>query len=330
MHCGFSKEKIFCKQARESPAFKYARIAFTKVLVPLSVSAGIFPFVGSFTGEEVSTHGPRCPSIFTCGRFYSFREKGVIWDGIFLLRWRNVRGSAGDKRGSFGIGFRKIIGAVPISRSHSQLALAQEHRFETVFPDPIFFGCTCALDGTECHIRRPVRDQAVWYSGKKGCHTIKYEGACTAKGELIFARGGIPGCIHDSVLTRLGGGLATMLEPGESAVADLGYIGIDWCVTPIKRRPREDLDHYDRLYNQRHGFGRAVIEHLFRRSVGAEKPAEAAFGSCDLQRNNPTGAPRWGAPAIRVKPAAPNGRSKITEIERHLRFVLLFLNLEEI
>ncbi|KAJ4457219.1 hypothetical protein PAPYR_7390 [Paratrimastix pyriformis] len=93
MHCGFSKEKIFCKQARESPAFKYARIAFTKVLVPLSVSAGIFPFVGSFTGEEVSTHGPRCPSIFTCGRFYSFREKGVIWDGIFLLRWRNVRGN---------------------------------------------------------------------------------------------------------------------------------------------------------------------------------------------------------------------------------------------
>ncbi|KAJ4455125.1 hypothetical protein PAPYR_9971 [Paratrimastix pyriformis] len=98
MHCGFSKEKIFCKQARESPAFKYARIAFTKVLVPLSVSAGIFPFVGSFTGEEVSTHGPRCPSIFTCGRFYSFREKGVIWDGIFLLRWRKPvrRGRKGN------------------------------------------------------------------------------------------------------------------------------------------------------------------------------------------------------------------------------------------
>ncbi|KAJ4456746.1 putative DDE superfamily endonuclease [Paratrimastix pyriformis] len=129
-----------------------------------------------------------------------------------------------------------------------------------------FFGCSCALDGTECRVRRPSRDQEVWYSGKKGCHTIKYEGACTFKGDLIFARGGIPGSVHDAVLARLGGGIATtVLEPAEKAVADLGYVGIDWCITPIKRRPGEDLDHYDRLYNKRLGIGRSTIEHVWAR-----------------------------------------------------------------
>ncbi|KAJ4456425.1 putative E3 ubiquitin-protein ligase [Paratrimastix pyriformis] len=116
---------------------------------------------------------------------------------------------------------------------------AIERRLDIIFPDPIFLGAH-ALDGTECRVRRPSRDQEVWYSGKKGCHTIKYEGACTS------VRGGIA---------------TTVLEPAEKAVADLGYVGIDWCITPIKRRPGEDLDHYDRLYNKRLGIGRSTIEH---------------------------------------------------------------------
>ncbi len=32
------------------------------------------------------------------------------------------------------------------------------------------------LDATECPIRRPTRNQRIYYSGKKKCHTVKYEG----------------------------------------------------------------------------------------------------------------------------------------------------------
>src|SRR4051794_35737324 len=98
-----------------------------------------------------------------------------------------------------------------------------------------------ALDGTECPIQRPLdwETQFNYYSGKKGCHTIKYEvRVCISNGRLVWLAGGVPGRVHDISLAR-NSGILNQLQPGELILADKGYVGDDSFITPFKN-PQTD------------------------------------------------------------------------------------------
>lgn len=103
------------------------------------------------------------------------------------------------------------------------------HRDEVVATeDNMFHNVTFVLDGIECGIAKPsdpVQD-AAFYSGKAGKHTIKYE-TCThiSSGRIMWESGGISGAISDISLTKVSG-LLNAIPDGEIGLADKGYRGL--------------------------------------------------------------------------------------------------------
>jgi hypothetical protein len=101
-----------------------------------------------------------------------------------------------------------------------------EDRFDIPLPTAIFEGILIIVDGTECRIQRPNGSvQRVFYSGKKKCHTIKYEiGVRITDGKLLWINGPYPGKTHDKTMLE-GGDLCSYLLPGETLLGDKGYQG---------------------------------------------------------------------------------------------------------
>ena len=90
----------------------------------------------------------------------------------------------------------------------------------------IFDGLNLIVDGTECRIQRPSMDsvQRLFYSGKKKCHTIKYEVAVNkANGHFCWVNGPFPGSVHDITMLRLGGLLNAIPEGTYSVLRFADY-----------------------------------------------------------------------------------------------------------
>lgn len=148
--------------------------------------------------------------------------------------------------------------------------------------DPQLRNALLGFDATECIIRRPIRDQEVYYSGKSGCHTIKYEGACRlSDGLLCWFRGGIPGSIHDIILARTGN-IARHLAMDEEILADLGYAGLERAIVPFKRAPGRPLTPGQEAFNATHSFARSIIEHFWGRVKTFAGPREVWRHALDM------------------------------------------------
>lgn len=115
------------------------------------------------------------------------------------------------------------------------------HRDEVTIPEGnMFHGATFILDGIECGIAKPSDkvEDAGWFSGKAGEHTVKYEtGVHIASGRIMWVSGGISGSINDISLTKTSG-LLDIIPPGEIGLCDKGYNGLpkDQFLVMLKKR----------------------------------------------------------------------------------------------
>jgi len=106
------------------------------------------------------------------------------------------------------------------------------------------------IDCTECELERPENSvlQKVFYSGKAGRHTVKYEvGVNMVSGLVVWnpVAGAVPGKVHDlEVLER--NGIKNYLQGG-FVLADKGYNGCLYAVTPIKGKKRTCLNRHSKL-----------------------------------------------------------------------------------
>eukprot|EP01105_Mastigella_eilhardi_P024212 TRINITY_DN6283_c0_g1_i1.p1 TRINITY_DN6283_c0_g1~~TRINITY_DN6283_c0_g1_i1.p1 ORF type:complete len:253 (+),score=21.48 TRINITY_DN6283_c0_g1_i1:40-798(+) len=134
------------------------------------------------------------------------------------------------------------------------------------FPKGEFEGITWALDGTECPVHRD-KDwlvQKLFYSGKKGTHTMLYEiGVRLADGVIVWApKEGLPGSFADITSARHHG-VQDRLRVGEYFLTDKGYIGFPCAVTPFRRTG--DYSSSRRAFNRRLSSARIVVEHVLGR-----------------------------------------------------------------
>jgi hypothetical protein len=135
------------------------------------------------------------------------------------------------------------------------------------------------LDATECPINRPTYHQEYWYSGKKKCHTLKYEGILNNYSLSFFIeiavgvrmRDGlivwcpytnpIPGRMHDVRLAREVTEVINELEPWEMIVCDRGYQGLERAIVPVRSASTPE----DHLYNSWLHNIRSVVERCIGR-----------------------------------------------------------------
>ena len=95
--------------------------------------------------------------------------------------------------------------------------------------------------------------QEVFYSGKAGMHTIKYEIWTELQtGLFVWIFGGIPGSVHDLSMARISTILDQIL-PGEFILADKGYIGENHFITPLKKptNEEEEQEYNSFIYSKR-------------------------------------------------------------------------------
>ena len=103
----------------------------------------------------------------------------------------------------------------------------------------------------------------LYYSGKKGYHTIKYEVAITSTSpyHIIYVGGGVPGGLMNDLQLARHGYLNTV-NADELVLADMGYIGDPCFVTPIKRGGGRELSADEQSWNQTIASLRIPVEHI--------------------------------------------------------------------
>jgi len=120
-----------------------------------------------------------------------------------------------------------------------------------------------ALDVIECPIQRPIDYyiQCVFYSGKAGCHTIKYEiGTELSTGLIVWFHGGIPGSYDDLNIAR-SSGILLELRKNEYVFADTAFIGEEKFITPYKN-PQTGSEH---MINQIVHTRRVIVDKALNR-----------------------------------------------------------------
>ncbi|KAL0486368.1 insertion sequence transposase [Acrasis kona] len=141
-------------------------------------------------------------------------------------------------------------------------------RYQQAHPTGFFHKVYVVVDATECNIQRPfdVHIQEVYYSGKKKRHTLKYHVVCNiSDGRIIDVHGPFLGRNHDITLARSWFEMKNIqLDQGELILGDKGYIGLENCLTPIRRK-NGGLTQVHTNYNQVLGSVRIVVEQAIAR-----------------------------------------------------------------
>lgn len=126
------------------------------------------------------------------------------------------------------------------------------------------------VDGTERKIERPQdkQKQKDYYSGKKKQHTIKNQVFIhPRKKKILYVSKTISGRVHDKK-ALIDDGVLLHAPPASKGLGDLGYQGITedcpWLnlVTPIKRKPKQELSEADKTTNKALSSLRVGIEHV--------------------------------------------------------------------
>lgn len=120
---------------------------------------------------------------------------------------------------------------------------------------------TIIIDVTEQRIERPVKNQKVYYSGKKKCHTIKTEIQINKQGKIISISKPYPGSMHDLKIRKEG----KELDPNSRVLADSAYQGLreihPKSFVPYKRSKYKKLGIIKRYYNKILSRKRVKVEH---------------------------------------------------------------------
>lgn len=129
------------------------------------------------------------------------------------------------------------------------------------------------VDGTEREIERPKdkTKQKDYYSGKKKEHTVKNQIIINPKKKrILYVSKTITGRIHDKK-ALIEDGILVFAPPKSKGLGDLGYIGVtDDCpwlsmVTPIKKRPKQELSPTEEITNKALSSLRVRVEHVIGR-----------------------------------------------------------------
>lgn len=120
---------------------------------------------------------------------------------------------------------------------------------------------TIIIDVTEQRIERPSRNQKVYYSGKKKCHTIKTEVQINKQGKIISISKPHPGSMHDFKIRKEG----KKLDPNSRVLADSAYQGLTdmhaKAFVPYKKSKHKKLGLVKRYYNKILSRKRVKVEH---------------------------------------------------------------------
>lgn len=126
------------------------------------------------------------------------------------------------------------------------------------------------VDGTEREIERPKdsQKQKDYYSGKKRQHTIKNQVIINPrKKKIIYVSKTITGRIHDKK-ALVDDGILLHAPPKAKGLGDSGYMGVsDDCpwlnlVTPVKRKPQQELAQTAKITNKTLSSVRIRVEHV--------------------------------------------------------------------
>lgn len=117
------------------------------------------------------------------------------------------------------------------------------------------------VDVTRCRIQKTtLKDERTFYSAKDKFHALKYEVVVSAQKpySILWVNGPFPGSTHDIMIARvkLVGKLGN-----EVLLADLGYLGEDCFLTPIKEASTSD----ERAINLRMHKLRQAVERANKR-----------------------------------------------------------------
>lgn len=120
---------------------------------------------------------------------------------------------------------------------------------------------TLIIDVTEQRIERPSKNQKVYYSGKKKCHTLKTEIQINKKGKIISISKPHPGSVHDIKIRKE----ERPINPNSRVLADSAYQGLaaihPKTFIPYKKSKNKKLGIIKRYYNKLLSRKRVKIEH---------------------------------------------------------------------
>jgi hypothetical protein len=120
---------------------------------------------------------------------------------------------------------------------------------------------TIIIDVTEQRIERPVKDQKIYYSGKKKRHTIKTEIQINKHGKIISISKPYPGSMHDFKIRKEG----KKLDPDSRVLADSAYQGLAdihaKAFVPYKKSKNKKLGIIKCYYNKILSRKRVKVEH---------------------------------------------------------------------
>lgn len=127
------------------------------------------------------------------------------------------------------------------------------------------------VDASERKIQRPKDNkvQALYYSGKKKCHTVKNQILVNPQNRKILSVSAtVFGTIHDKKLLEEDGTIYRA-PPKAKGLGDLGYLGVKeenpllFFVTPLKKKAKMELSESEKATNKALSSVRVRVEHAF-------------------------------------------------------------------
>lgn len=128
----------------------------------------------------------------------------------------------------------------------------------------VLAGYFILLDGTERAIPRPVdcERQKLYYSGKKGCHTVKNNLIINKEQRILFLSETVEGSMHDKALADE---MQLNFSPEGVLMQDLGFLGYApeklKVVMPEKKPKNQQLSAEDKAFNKLVSSMRVTVEH---------------------------------------------------------------------
>lgn len=142
--------------------------------------------------------------------------------------------------------------------------LPQRNADELYMSLKVLAGYFILLDGTERPIPRPTdyERQKHYYSGKKGCHTIKNNLIINKEQQVLYLSPTVEGKLHDKKLAEE----MELAFPSEGVLMqDLGFLGFSpdsvKIVMPEKKPKNQSLSSEDKAYNKLVSSTRVTVEH---------------------------------------------------------------------
>jgi len=129
------------------------------------------------------------------------------------------------------------------------------------------------VDGTEREVERPhdKEKQKWYYSGKNKQHAVKNQIIISPKKKkILHVTKTIPAKTHDKK-ALIDDGVLLRAPPKSKGLGDLGYLGVTtdapWLsvITPVKRKPKQELSVADKITNKTLSSIRVRVEHVIGR-----------------------------------------------------------------